>query len=344
MKKLLLFLALFTFNSSFLIFSAYATKHPTASKKENLEEDAHNPDTVAVGIYITSIHDIDYRQKQYAISFWLWFTYKNKDIDFYKYLEIPDAKSYTVTYNEVDTTIPGRIATVLKLQCVMKDSWNIDNFPFNHQDLKFTIENAQSDIDDLVLVKDDRGKNYDRHALSGLGNDSLKGWDIDPDSFKISIGTQQYETSFDDTTTGSTVYSAYNVKIGIKREATGLFWKIFLGMYVSFLIALACFFIHTDHIDSRFGLGVGALFAVIGNKYIIESSLPESSSFTLVDTLHGLTLFFILTVIASSGYVLSLIKKDKIERANRVDKIIAWVSISIYVVLNIYFISKASSG
>ena len=345
MKKLLLLLTFIIFTSSFSVLSVYAGKHPSAAKKINLEEDStHKPDTVAVGMYITSIHDIDYRQKQYAISFWLWFTYKNPGIDFYKYLEIPDSKSYTVTYNEVDTSIPGRSATVLKLQCIMKDSWNIDNFPFNRQDLKFTIENAQSDINDLVFVKDDRGKNYDKHALSGFGNDSLKGWDIDPDSFKIAIGTQQYETSFDDTTNGATVYSSYNVKIGIKRQATGLFWKIFLGMYVSFLIALACFFIHPDSIDSRFGLSVGALFAVVGNKYIIESSLPESSTFTLVDTLHGLTLFYILIVVASSGLVLYLLKKDKIKQADRVDKIAAWVSTLLYVVLNIYFIAKATSG
>src|SRR2546421_12765188 len=115
-------------------------------------------------------------------------------------------------------------------------------------------------------------------------------------------------------------------------------------MYISFLIAAACFFIHPDSIDSRFGLSVGALFAVIGNKYIIESSLPESSSFTLVDTLHGLTLFFILLVIASSGYVLNLIKQDKIKRANMIDRIVARVSLSLYGILNLYFILQAYRG
>jgi hypothetical protein len=35
------------------------------------------PDTVKVGIYITSIHDIDFKQKEYAITFWLWLKYKN---------------------------------------------------------------------------------------------------------------------------------------------------------------------------------------------------------------------------------------------------------------------------
>ena len=345
MKKLLLLIAILAFNSPSSFCGVYDGQHSTVTKSiQEEDESTENPDTAAIGIYITSIHDIDYKQKEYTINFWVWFTCKNPDLDFYKYLEIPDAKSYTVAYNEIDSSIPTRRATVLKLQCVMKNSWNIDNFPFNRQDLRFTIENAQSDINDLVFVEDDRGENYDKHALSGFGNDSLKGWDINPDSFKISISKQQYETSFDDTTQGPTVYSVYSVKIGIKRNATGLFWKIFLGMYVSFLIALTCFFIHSDHIDSRFGLSVGALFAVIGNKYIIESSLPESSSFTLVDTLHGITLFFILTVVVSTVSMLTFIKKDKIKQANRFNTIAATISISIYIILNIYFISNARSG
>lgn len=46
-------------------------------------------DTVTTGIYITSIHDIDFKQKEYAISFWLWLIYRNTDLDFYKYIEVP---------------------------------------------------------------------------------------------------------------------------------------------------------------------------------------------------------------------------------------------------------------
>ncbi|NOT52882.1 MAG: hypothetical protein HOP10_16615, partial [Chitinophagaceae bacterium] len=53
------------------------------------------PDTVSTGVYITSIHDIDFKQKEYSISFWLWFKYKNKAFDFKNNLEIPNAKSFT---------------------------------------------------------------------------------------------------------------------------------------------------------------------------------------------------------------------------------------------------------
>jgi len=119
---------------------------------------------------------------------------------------------------------------------------------------------------------------------------------------------------------------------------------MFLGMYVSFLIAYTCFYIHPDNIDSRFGLGVGSLFAAIGNKYIIDSSLPDSTSFTLVDTLHGITLFFIFAVITSSALSLMLIKADKLQQARRINLVLAQVVLLVYVALNVYFIMKASNG
>ncbi|HMX38606.1 MAG TPA: hypothetical protein PKA94_15045, partial [Ferruginibacter sp.] len=128
------------------------------------------------------------------------------------------------------------------------------------------------------------------------------------------------------------------------REAGGLFWKMFLGMYIAFLIAYICFYIHADGVDSRFGLSVGALFAVIGNKYIIDSALPESTSFTLVDTLHGITLFFIFCVIAATAYSMKLVKNHKIKQANRFDMITAQVLLLLYILLNVYFIATASGS
>jgi len=304
---------------------------------------AQPPDTVRTGIYITSIHDIDFRQKEFTMIFWVWFTYKNPDFDFAKYLEIPQAKTIHTLYSSVDTTESGSNYVLLKLQCVMKDSWKIDDFPFNRQSLRLTIENAQYDNTTLVFAKDTTGEIYDRHALMGYGLDSLKGWHIDPDSVRITIGVKDYETNFGDASVMQPhmVYSAYKVKIGIKRNAWALFWKIFIGMYIAFLIAFVSFYIHIDHIDARFGLTVGALFAVVGNKYIIEASLPESTSFTLVDALHGLTFIFIFTVIASNSRVLWRKKRNEVELANRIDKIHRLILVSVYLAVNIYLIASA---
>ena len=38
------------------------------------------PDTVSIGIYITSIHDIDFKQKEYSVNLWVWLKYKKKRV------------------------------------------------------------------------------------------------------------------------------------------------------------------------------------------------------------------------------------------------------------------------
>ncbi len=292
-----------------------------------------HPDTVSTGLYITSIHDIDFKQNEYTINFWLWLRYKNKAFDFAQNLEIPQAKSFTKLYSTIDSS-KGEIYTLMKVQCIMKDSWKIGNFPFDKQKLRLSLENSQFDSKDLIFVSDTSGKHYDPRF-------TLRDWIID--SFIVSTGIKAYETNFGDKSIlkPHEEYSSYKVRISIHRDATDLFWKMFLGMYVAFLISYICFYIHADNIDSRFGLSVGSLFAAIGNKYIIDSSLPESTTFTLVDTLHGLTLFFIFAVVTSSVYSLKLVKQNKLKEANRFDMIAAQVFLVIYIALNVYFIIEA---
>jgi hypothetical protein len=293
------------------------------------------PDTVKVGVYIVSIHDINFKDKEYSINFWIWLKYKNRDFDFYNNLEMPQAKSLTKSFLLVDSS-DGTVNMQMKIQCVMKDSWRISNFPFDRQTLRFSIENSQFDSDALVYVPDTFGKHFDPRF-------TLSGWKID--SCLINTGIRKYETAFGDEslTVPHTEYSAFRVRLILTRNAGGLFWKMFLGMYIAFCIAYICFYIHADSIDSRFGLSVGSLFAVVGNKYIIDSSLPETNSFTLVDTLHGLTLFSIFLVAAATVYSLKLVKQGEHKRADRFDRICAQVLLAVYVVLNVYFIWEASN-
>jgi hypothetical protein len=292
------------------------------------------PDTVHTGVYITSIHDINFKEKEYSLNLWLWLKYKNKDFDFIKNLEIPQAKSFTTSFSTVDST-GGQVYLLMKLQCVMKDSWTINNFPFDRQTLRFSIENSQFDSESLVFSADTLGKHFDPRF-------TLRGWNID--SLDITTSVKVYETGFGDESLAKphTEYSNFKVKLKLDRDAMGLFWKMFLGMYVAFLIAYMCFYIHVDSIDSRFGLSVGALFAVIGNKYIIDSALPESTTFTLVDMLHGITLLFIVSVIIATSYTLVLVKQNKIVKAQKFDKLCAWAVLLIYLLLNAYFIYTAS--
>ncbi|TWR28076.1 hypothetical protein FPZ42_02345 [Mucilaginibacter achroorhodeus] len=294
------------------------------------------PDTVKTGVYITSIHDINFKDKEYNINMWLWLKYKNKGFDFLHNLEVPQAKSVSTAFSTVDSS-NNRIYMLMKLQATMKDSWATNNFPFDKQKLRFSIENSQFESKSLVFKADTIGQHFDPRF-------TLRGWNID--SIDITTGIKKYETAFGDESAAKphTEYSNFKVVLTISRDAMGLFWKLFLGMYVAFLISFISFYIHSDSIDSRFGLGVGALFAVVGNKYIVDASLPETSSFTLVDMLHGLTLMSILVTIVCTSYSLLLVKRDEFKRAKRFDFVSSRIILGAYVLLNVWFIWQATRG
>ena len=291
------------------------------------------PDTVKTGIYIISIHDIDFREKEYTIRFWLWMKYKNPQFNFAKNIEVTNAKSIEISNCNVDTT-NGEVYTLMKLKCVMKESWEVRDYPFDNQQLQIHIENSQFDSHDLVFVADTAGKHFDPKL-------TVSGWDIT--NINVASDTKPYETGFGDPEiiNSHSEYGSFDVIIDLDRNAWGLFFKLFLGMYVAFFITYVSIYIHADNIDSRFGLSVGALFAAVGNKYIIDSLLPESSTFTLVDSLHAFTFISIFVTISLSVYALKLLKEGHLEKANLIDKRGARILLSSYLILNAIFIATA---
>src|SRR5699024_5433864 len=132
-------------------------------------------------------------------------------------LEIPQAKSVVKSYSTIDTS-GGRIYILMKLQCVMKDSWRIEKFPFDQQRLRLAIENSQYDSKSLVFSKDTLGKHFDPRFF-------LRGWNID--SLDISTGTKSYETTFGDESLAKphVEYSSFRIRLTIHRDAMELFWK-----------------------------------------------------------------------------------------------------------------------
>jgi len=291
-------------------------------------------DTVKVGAFIISIHDINFHDKEYVARFWLWFTYDyNKDLDFSKELDIPNAKDIVID-QVLSDTINGKIWVQLKMKCTMKEDWRVHDFPFDKQHLKINIEDSNRDITSLVFVADSEDSRLNP-------NEGLTGWVMD--DFKVMASKSPYDTPFGDPrpeVKGQT-YSSIIISMDIEREAGGLFMKIFLGMYFAFLIAMVSFFSETNEVESRFGLPVGGLFAAVGNKYIIDSVLPESSQFSLVDILHSLTFFSIFAVLMISAVALKLHNKDRIDLAHKVNNTGAIAVIIGYILANLYYILTA---
>jgi hypothetical protein len=305
----------------FLLFALAAT------------QSAARPDTVKVGAYVISVHDINFHDKEYTVRFWLWFLYDNPEFDFSKQLDIPNAKSIDPPEIMIDS-IDGHAWVIMKMKCTMKESWRVGDFPFDSQHLHVQIENTLFDKDVLVFKPDLDGSRYEKKM-------AIDGWAIT--NFNVNTKTNDYETGFGDYRLPSqhSEFATFNIDMDIERDAWGLFLKIFIGMYIAFLIAIIGFTPNPWELEPRFGLPVGGLFAAVGNKYIIDSLLPESSEFTLVDTLHALTFFAILATLIVSASALKLHDWGRKEACIRVNRIGARIVITSYVVANIIFVWSA---
>ncbi len=294
---------------------------------------AQGPDTVKVGAYVISVHDINFHDKEYTARFWLWFLYNNPEFDFTTQLDIPNAKTIEAPESIIDT-VEGKTWVMLKMKCVMKENWSVQDFPFDRQHLKVQIENSILDNTVLIFDPDVAGSKFD-------DEEAIDGWRIM--NFQVGARDNHYATGFGDPREGHNeqTFSQFTIDLDIERNAWGLFMKIFLGMYIAFFIALISFTPHPSEMEPRFGLPVGGLFAAVGNKYIIDSLLPESSEFTLVDTLHALTFIGIFGTLLVSAIALKQFDMGKKELAEATNRRGFAVIVAIYATLNIVFITLA---
>ena len=288
---------------------------------------------MTAGAYIISVHDINFHEKQYTIRFWLWFLYKNPDFDFSGQLDITNAKSIEQPDIFIDE-IDKQTWAIMKMKCVMKENWQVHDFPFDKQHLKLKIENGLYDVKSLVFKPDIKGSIFGE-------DESIAGWNVT--NFKVSATDNEYKTGFGDSRPGRDrqKFSQFAIEMDIERDAFGLFMKIFLGMYIAFLISMLSFTPHPSELEPRFGLPVGGLFAAVGNKYIIDSLLPETSDFTLVDTLHSFTFIAIFITLLISAFALKLHDKGKTEQSLRLSTMGFRTVATTYVLLNFIFIMMA---
>ena len=147
------------------------------------------------------------------------------------------------------------------------------------------MKKANTILEKILLVADKQKFEFNDRI-------DIKGWRVD--SSKIWNGVSHYKSNFGDPTlNGESQYSKVHYTIFLSRESWSLFFKLFTGCYVAFLVSFLVFFIKPIYVDPRFGLSIGGLFAAVGNKYVVDANIPSSISFTLVDKIHDITFVYI---------------------------------------------------
>ena len=286
-------------------------------------------DTVTVGLFVTDLYDLNLAEKSYRADFWLWFNYADSTLRPQETLELPTARALDRRLAYVENVGGVQWATQ-KINAEFKQDWQLADFPFDTQKLRIVLEESDRNAAALHYRADTANTKY-YEAIR------LPNWEVV--DFRIVADTVHYPTTYGDPSlSGGSSYARATAEFTLRRQSRGLFFTLFTGVYVAFFISVLVFFIDPVDVDPRFGLSVGGLFAAVGNKYIVDSILPQSTSFTLVDKIHVLTYVFLLVCIVVSVISLRVWKNGRVGASKRLDRVAFFTVTILYVALNLLFI------
>ena len=210
-------------------------------------------DTCKVGVFVSSLYDLDYLHQSFSVDFWLWTLADTGQNHSLENLEFPNAKVVNFSHVSVDRR---HSVSWCSEQCraTVRHQWNTLDFPFDAQTLHLDIEEADKTSHELELDVDENNTKLSEWI-------SLNGWSISP--LKARPITRTYASTYGDPDLkGSSSYSAIELEIRLKRNGIGLFFKLFSGVYIAFAIAMMVFFFQPTS-EVRYSLAVGALFAAV---------------------------------------------------------------------------------
>jgi hypothetical protein len=311
-------------------------------------------DTIEIGIFPESIYDLDFANYSYGTNFWMWSvedgdinydgTIDQQDslaaIDKINMIEISNAKDYTFSHQSTTRVVANGQSywwTAQFCKATIYQKWALENYPFDKQRLVLKFENSTYDTTQVIMM------NEQKDSITFKKDINLMGWQIMRSKIHSRVVT--YNTDFGDPAgNGTSAYSRVTFIIELQRiAATAYFIKLCMGAFIAFLVAMIVFTISPSSMDSRFGLGIGALFAVAANKYVVDSNIPQAATNCLVDKVHEITFVYILLTIIASVISLRLFEKEKHPQRSKFDMASGIVLFLSFVAIIIYYLAVASA-
>ncbi|NDC64406.1 MAG: hypothetical protein EBZ59_10600 [Planctomycetia bacterium] len=201
------------------------------------------------------------------------------------------------------------------------------NFPLDEHLLVASFENSAYPRQRLVFVPDVEATAVSsRVTMAGRRIRAMHAVE-NPHSYRTSRGMPGVPAS------KRATFSQPRFAVVVERADWGPFAKMFQAMFVAVAVSLLSCFVRPIHVDPRFGLGVGALFAAVANGYLVNAAMPEGGEFALADVVTLLGIFTILVTLAES--TISLAIYDSFGRpavSRRLDRVSFVVILACFVV------------
>ena len=284
---------------------------------------------VAIGFYLESLGDVSLHDSEWSAVIDVWCRWRDQSAgDPFNPFERLIAVDGTIT----DSRLLARLDQgdehyeLRRLSVTYTKPFRIRTFPIDEHLLVASFENSALTRRELLFVPDlaDTAVSH-RATLSNYRVVRFHALE-NQHAYKTSRGRDALEES------PSRTYSQPRFAVLIDRGGLGLFAKMFQALFISVAVALLTCFIKPTHVDPRFGLGVGGLFAVVANAYFVGSLVPETNEFSLADIVNLLgivTILLSLTQSTLSLYVYETLRRPELSR--RFDRAGFWTTLGGFV-------------
>lgn len=254
------------------------------------------PEKVTVGVHLNDIQSIDLKTHSYQMDFYIWFRWKNPDLDPATSMEIANpfeqwGLMVTPLYEEPETLDDGSMYQVLRVQGSFSKKLPLYNYPFDRQELAVVFEDGVNDKSTVVYVPE---------ATASMNpNIQLPGYRIESAAFNVM--DWHYATGFGDPRTeANTQYSRATLSVPITRPPLAYSTKLFLPVGCVIVCAALMFLLGPALVDSRVDVGITSLLTIVALQMTYNDNLPDVGYLMLMDKIYLCAYLF---VIAGLGMV-----------------------------------------
>ncbi len=266
---------------------------------------------------------------------YIWWISENAEFAPFDSLQVLNGRDWRHRAVNRQVLPDGRHYTSGFLSVTVSHDWDLFYYPFDRQQLDIVIETPYTS-EQLRLVPQ-----VDRSVVSELLE--LKGFEVR--SLRLYEQVASYATDFGLADASGTKFSRLVIEIELERESGRIVVAILVGFIVANIIALLTFAIDVSQLGIRSSMVGSAVFAAIGNMYLLNSQLDPAVGSMIVDRFAVGTFAVILVALLSGIVSNDLANRGMTTAATRVNRIV--FSVLLLLALGFYittFQSAISAG
>ncbi|HEX2593824.1 MAG TPA: hypothetical protein VHL34_20160 [Rhizomicrobium sp.] len=279
-----------------------------AAKISQLTSAPGNAERVEVGFYPTIVNGLDISGSTYDVTAYVWFKWKGP-VDPTKHLEFVNlVQRYDFTSDalfEKPQAMPdGRSYQILQIHGRFFQPFELENFPFDRQNLAIQIQDEYRAHENLIYVPDTKESGFG--ASLEIPGWQILGWRSQPIA-------QDYASRFGAPDSHrSTRFPGLRFDLVIARHINYFLWKLFLPLLIVLSANWLALLIDPELVDVRTALPATSLLTMVFLQQSYSSELPEIGSLVLMDEIYAVAY---LLVLATLFHVIGMASWQKSQQA-----------------------------